>query len=110
MSKKQLWKNTAKPLVQGAFLSEEWAEMLTKRIGSGRSKNDRELLRLILKQQDIEIDSFIQSDGSKLLETINQKVAPKRNSIAHSGEHASQSDSKISIECAEILLSGVVKK
>lgn len=56
-----------RPLMQGAFLSEEWAEVLLRRIGTGRTAEDRELLPAVLGNWDIDIDQFRTTAGETSL-------------------------------------------
>ncbi|HEX7232722.1 MAG TPA: hypothetical protein VF452_20210, partial [Candidatus Binatia bacterium] len=63
-----------RPLVQGAFLSDEWAGVLAARIGTGRTAHDRELLPKLLKIWEIDIDAIRLSSGSSLWSTITDKV------------------------------------
>ncbi len=97
-----------RPLVQGAFLSDDWAEILSKRISSGRSVEDRALLPAVLKLWDMDISDIKLANGAALWDTILKHVQPKRNNIVHAGETASKSDAMLSIECAETLLQQVV--
>ncbi len=47
------------PLIQAAFLSEEWAYLLTQRIASGRTVEDRKLLPKILEHHRIDIAAVL---------------------------------------------------
>lgn len=97
-----------RPLVQGAFLSDEWAGILAERIASGRTTEDRELLPAILQQWGIDIRTIHLSDGSNLWDTVTGQVLPKRNVIVHQGATATDKESRKSIECSETLLVKVV--
>ena len=44
-----------RPLVQGAFLSDEWAGILTGRIVTGRTAGDRELVPALLRQWGLDV-------------------------------------------------------
>jgi len=97
-----------RPLVQGAFLSDEWAEVLAARIGTGRTDEDRKILPALLKQWSLDIDSVVLPGGTKLWDAITKRVLPKRNKVVHAGEPATPEDARLGIDCAERLLSEVV--
>jgi len=44
-----------RPIVQGVFLSDEWAEILAERVATGRTAEDRTLLPSVLKKWGIDI-------------------------------------------------------
>lgn len=97
-----------RPLVQGAFLSDEWAELLAARIGTGRTEEDRKILPALLKQWSLELDSITLSGGNKLWDVITKRVLSSRNKVVHAGESATVEDAKLAVECTERLLSQVV--
>jgi hypothetical protein len=72
-----------RPLLQGAFLSDEWASFITQRITSGRSAEDRKLLPKILKAQGIAIEVILRQNGRPLWETIISDVYKKRQRVVH---------------------------
>lgn len=96
-----------RPLVQGAFLSDEWAEILSKRIATGRSAEDRELLPAILKQWGIDIETIQLTNKKGLWDSIH-KMWKRRNDFVHSGEHIDESEASLGIECAGVILNQVV--
>lgn len=96
-----------RPLVQGAFLSDEWAEILSKRVATGRSSEDREILPAILKQWEIDITSIKLSNAASLWESI-LRLWRKRNEFIHIGEPISYEDAQTAMECVETLLNEVV--
>lgn len=98
----------ARPLVQGAFLSDEWAELLSQKLLRGRTAEDRELLPAILRNWKMDITSIKLSDGSQTWEQIVKKVWPRRNNYVHKADDTSNEDALLAIECLKILLSQVV--
>jgi len=54
------------PLLQGAFLSREWAALLTQRIIRPRSAEDRDLLPAILRNWGVDITRFTLPSGEQL--------------------------------------------
>jgi hypothetical protein len=55
-----------RPLVQGAFMSEEWGLVLTDRIIHASRRNDRELLPPLLKQWGIDLDALELPSGGRM--------------------------------------------
>jgi hypothetical protein len=72
-----------RPLMQAAFLSEEWANLLTQRVASGRTGSDREILPQILRFHDVELNEIQLPSGQPLWKTITESVYAKRNGIVH---------------------------
>ncbi|MBI4379853.1 MAG: hypothetical protein HY574_01485 [candidate division NC10 bacterium] len=98
----------ARPLVQGAFLSEDWAELLSQKVLSGRTAEDRELLPAILWNWRIDITKVKLPDGSQAWEQIVRRVWPRRNDYVHKADDASADEALLAIECLTALLSQVV--
>ena len=98
----------ARPLVQGAFLSEDWAELLSQKVLSGRTAEDRELLPAILRNWKIDITNVKLTDGTQAWEQIVRRVRPRRNDYVHKADDASAEDVLLAIECLMTLLSQVV--
>src|SRR5712691_13514115 len=44
-----------RPLVQGAFLSDEWAEILTARVATGRTADDRDMVPAVVRQWGLDV-------------------------------------------------------
>lgn len=79
----------ARPLVQGAFLSKDWAALLSQKVLSGRTAEDRELLPAILRNWDIDITKVKLRHGSQAWEQIVKRVWPRRNDYVHKADDAS---------------------
>jgi len=97
-----------RPLVQGSFLSDEWAAVLANRVANGRSAEDKGLLPAVLRQWGIDVNSLTLADGSLVWPTILNAVWPLRNKIVHQATTARDTQAATAIECAEALLSQVV--
>jgi hypothetical protein len=97
-----------RPLVQGAFLSDEWAYLLAQRIASGRTAEDRKLLPQILKFQGLELEKLRLENGKGLWNTITKEVYSKRDRIVHAADPASKPDAELAIACAIQLRSDAV--
>lgn len=98
----------ARPLVQGAFLSDEWAELLSRKVLSSRTAEDRELLPAILRNWKMDITKVKLTDGSQAWEQIKMRVLPSRNDYVHKADNASVEDAQLAIECLTTLLTQVV--
>jgi hypothetical protein len=97
-----------RPLLQGAFLSDNWAQLLTQRITAGKTVQERDILPSMLEVYDIKLKDIELSDGSKLWKTITEKIIRKRNSIVHDGESAMPAEGKIALECVKMLREQIV--
>lgn len=98
----------ARPLVQGAFLSEEWAALLSTKMLNGRTAEDRELLPAILRNWKLDITQVILADGTKVWDRILTRVWPRRNAYVHAGDVITKTDALLAAECLQALLSQVV--
>lgn len=96
------------PLVQAAFLSEDWAYLLTQRVASGRTAEDRQLLPKILEFHDIDISTVLLKNKKPLWATVLATVYPMRNKAVHSAEPITVDEAVIALECATLLRSDVV--
>jgi hypothetical protein len=97
-------------LVQGAFLSEEWAATLSKEILGERTADDRKLLPAILRRWEIEITQVTLPDGSQAWSQIvgKRQVLARRNDYVHKAAEVSAQDARLAIECLTTLLTRVV--
>lgn len=98
----------ARPLVQGAFLSDEWAALLSTKMLNGRTAEDRELLPAILRNWQLDITQVALADGTKIWDSILKRVWPRRNEYVHAGDAISESDALLAGECLQVLLTQVV--
>lgn len=96
-----------RPLMQGAFLSEEWAEILTKRIATGRSAEDRKLLPAILRQWGVDITTIKTKSNESLWQNIKSLIQ-KRNDFVHSGEEIKEQEARKGLEAADTLVAEVI--
>jgi hypothetical protein len=97
-----------RPLMQAAFMSEEWANLLTQRIASGRTTNDREILPQILSFHDVDLNEVKLPDGKPLWTTITSVVYSTRDKIVHRAEPVSEDDATLAVQCADQLRNKVV--
>lgn len=97
-----------RPLIQGAFLSDEWASILANRIASGRSAEDRELLPAVLKNWDINIENIETSSGIAVWQFILTDLWPNRNKFVHRGDRPKKDAATVAIECARLFRQKIV--
>ena len=97
-----------RPLIQGAFLSDEWAEILTRRVEQGRSADDRELLPAIARRWDIDLAAVRLADGSPVWEFLVKDLWPTRNRHVHAGERVPGYTAAQAIEAVDLLIADVV--
>lgn len=100
----------ARPLVQGAFFSDDWAQLLSQKMLNGRTAEDRELLPAILRNWGVDITQVKLADGPQIWEVIVGSVWPLRNKYVHSGANCELKDALTAIECVEVLLRDVVDR
>jgi hypothetical protein len=96
------------PLVQGAFLSADWAAVLSQKVLNGRTADERKLLPAILRKWEIDITQVILADGSQAWEQTIGRVWGRRNHYVHKADEVSAQDAALSIECLTTLLTRVV--
>lgn len=99
-----------RPLLQGAFLSDDWAQLLVKHITAGRTVQERDILPSMLEIYGIKIKEMKLLDGSTFWKTLVETVIRKRNRIVHDGETATPDEAKIALECTTILRKQVVSE
>jgi hypothetical protein len=97
-----------RPLLQGAFLSDAWAQLDSKKLLQARSAEDRALLPAILRNWQIEITSVKLSGGAQAWQSIVDVVWPRRNDYVHRGSDCASEDAEIALECLQALLDQVV--
>lgn len=98
----------SRPLVQGAFLSDEWAASLSKKVLSGRTAEDRDLLPAILRNWGIDITKVLLGDNSQMWQQVTFRVWPRRNDYVHAGATIEEVDAVLAAEYLAALLNHVV--
>jgi|GEM_PF-1382591 hypothetical protein len=97
-----------RPLVQGAFLSDDWAAILTDAIVRDRPGEARAILPAIVAASGLNLDDVTLPDGAVAWGTFTGVITPARNAYVHRAEPVSDSLAARAIECAETLLAGLV--
>jgi len=90
-----------RPLVQGAFLSDEWAAILARRVASGRSVEDRALLPAVLRQWGIDITTIQTDSGIAVWDYVLTQLVPSRNNFVHRADRPEIETAETAIECAQ---------
>ena len=89
-----------RPLVQGAFLSDEWAAILARRVATGRSGEDRAILPAIMRQWGVDITAMRAPSGVLLWEYFLNRLSPSRNNFVHRADRPERETTETAIECA----------
>lgn len=98
-----------KPLVLGAFLSDEWASLLTKRVLGGRAAEDRELLPAVLRNWGVDVTAILLPDGRQMWETVVRDMWAWRNSYVHAASSLTDAQAGTAAECLERILADIVE-
>lgn len=98
----------AKPLVLGAFLSDDWAAILSNKVLNGQTAEDRDLLPTILRNWGIDVTRVLLADNSQMWEQVIKRVWPCRNDYVHAGGTIEEADAILAAECLDALLNHVV--
>ncbi len=93
-----------RPLVQGAFLSNEWAAILTDKIIRDRPGEGRDILPAVVQAWGLDLDAVRLGDGRMAWGVFTGSALPARNRFVHTGESVSSEMAGSSVECAEALL------
>ena len=76
--------HVSQPLVQGAFLSDEWAEILTARIATGRPSDDQKLVPAVLRQWGVDVTMIKgPTSGISVWSFTVTKLFPARHNYVH---------------------------
>lgn len=97
-----------RPLVQGAFLSDEWAGILARRVASGRTAEDRALLPAVLRQWGIDITTIRTPSGILLWEFVRTELKRNRDNFVHRGDRPVKETAVAAFECARHFRAEVV--
>jgi hypothetical protein len=97
-----------RPIVQGAFLSDQWAGVLTEQILGGRTDEARRLLPIIAKEWDLDLDKALLTGGKQAWGYFTGSVVPARNGFVHRADPVKPEVATRAIECADVLLRSLV--
>jgi len=97
-----------RPLLQGAFLSDEWASILSTRIATGRTSSDRDVLPRALQTFGIDVNVIRTATGKLLWETLKTHVWPNRDGFVHRYDDVNSTTAEAAIECARSFHNDVV--
>jgi hypothetical protein len=97
-----------RPLILGAFLSEEWASILTNRVLQGRTVDDQKLLSNILNSKwKIDVSKIKLNSGVSFQESL-KRTRNKRNQFVHSGEPVEKEDPIAGIEIIDVFFKDII--
>jgi len=98
-----------RPLVQGAFLSDEWAEILTARVATGRPADDRDMVPAVLRQWGLDVTKVQGATSGVLVwEFTVGRLFPSRHNYVHRYDSVSQDMATLGVECAEAFRNDIV--
>jgi hypothetical protein len=91
-----------RPLVQGAFLNDEWAEILTARVATGRPGDDREMVPAVLRQWGLDVTKVRGATSSvPVWEFTVDRLFPSRHNYVHRYDPVSRDVASLGLESAE---------
>jgi hypothetical protein len=98
-----------RPLLQGAFLSDEWADILTGRIVTDKVGRDSDLVPIVLRQWGLDVTS-VRSRTSKVpvWQWITTHLLNGRNNYLHRYDPVPERTAIIGVECAEAFRQEIV--
>jgi hypothetical protein len=96
------------PILHGAILQNQIAEILVSKILFERGKNYNHLLKSIVQLYGINLDIIHFKDGKNLWKTITDTLTAKRNRIIHIGEQCTLEDSELAINCLQKMEKDIV--
>jgi hypothetical protein len=99
-----------RPMVEGAFVSEDWADCLADWVIRTRPPEQRKILVGILRIWSIDIEKILLEGKKPVWATIPSEVFRPRNHFVHSGEDVSKEQSKLGITCTELFQKEIVAK
>lgn len=97
-----------RPIVQGAFLSSQWAGVLTEQILRGRTDEARRLLPIIATTWDLDLDKAVLPSGRSVWDYFTRTVVPARNAFVHRADPVTLEIATQAIECSHVLLGALV--
>jgi hypothetical protein len=97
-----------RPIVQGAFLSDQWAGVLTEQILGGKTDQARRLLPTIASTWNLDLDKAVLSGERPVWGYFIGTVIPARNGFVHRADPVTPEVATEAIECANVLLGALV--
>jgi hypothetical protein len=99
-----------RPMVEGAFVSETWAECLAGWVVGTRPKDQRKILVGILRIWNIDVEKILLDDKKPLWATIHSEVFEPWNQFVHRGDDVSKEHSQLGLTCAELFQKEIIAK
>lgn len=98
-----------RPLVQGVFLSDEWAAVLADRVLRGRSDEDRRLLPSVVGGWGLDLDAPRLPDERSAWAHVVGPLRLARNAVAHEGALADMTQAQDAITAVDALMRDFVE-
>jgi hypothetical protein len=98
-----------RPILEGAFMSDEWTAIIVQRILNRRAASDREILPSILRVWQIDLGSILLPNGDPLWDRFTSHVVPLRNEIVHRGATATEEQGREALACPTVLIETVIR-
>ncbi len=97
-----------RPILEEAFMSDDWTHILVHRILTRRASTDRDILPALLRVWNIDLDSIRLPTGNRLWKKFISEVVPLRNNIVHKGSSATEEQGREALACPTALLETVI--
>jgi hypothetical protein len=98
-----------RPCVQGAFPSEAWAEILTRRIVGGRNQHARELLPILVGAWGLSLDT-VRVEKSPAWDVWTEDLVGVRNGYLHQDDAVTRGQATTAIKVAVALSRGLMSQ
>lgn len=98
-----------RPICQGMFLEDQWADELLNRIFGRTTQADRELLPMILNGLGIDLKAIKFVDGRPAWLTYDQTLRRTRNHFVHQGSAVSRDEATLAIEFVSLFVRDIVR-
>ncbi len=97
-----------RPLVEGAFLSDLWAQTLSQFMLKKRPGEQRKLLVEILKLWKIDLENVKLANDKPLWKTVEFEILPSRNAFAHEGQPPKKENGPLALECSHVFRERII--
>jgi len=91
-------------ILHGAFLSDQWAEILARQIVRDAPGEPRRLLPLLAEAWELDIDEIRLASGAAAWGVFTNEVTRARNNFAHRADPVPSVTAARAVECARVLL------
>ena len=99
-----------RPLVASAFLSEVWESILTEKIGTGRSIEDRRILPDVLAEWGIDVKTIQAKSNVNVWDFFRKHLWNDRDNFVHKGIEPEKEIASTALECVKFFKETIVEK